>query len=174
MPFLYSNVYDKIREVLQRENAHYEDVNLDDELNEYVLDTADHYDIRRENEQLKESCEQLVEERDKLKEKVKKATEGILKVKETMEKMNESLEKNQAEMYKEIEKFHSESVKTTMKLLSAEMTLTLLRVENEQLKKRLRATDPEWAEGAEESEKEEGGADYEPDFEWLSELERNR
>lgn len=116
----------------------------------------------------------LVNENLKLKEKVKKCAEGVLKIKGTTERMMEAMTKGHMELMKEVEGFHEKAKETALKLVSAEMTLALLRVENKELKKRLRATDPEWAEGMEESEKEEGGEDYEPDFEWLSELARNR
>lgn len=109
----------------------------------------------------------LLEEKEKLEEKVRKCAEGILKIKETMEKMMEATTKSQAEMVGVVEQLHSEAMRASMKLVSAEMSLALLQVENKELRRRLRATEPE-------GEVEEGGEDYEPDFEWLSELERNR
>lgn len=133
----------------------------------------DYPDLVREYDNALILAKEMEEDRDAQKEKVKKGVECILKVKESMESMMMNMMKGQMELMKDVEEFHEKAKETALKLLQAEMTLTLLRVENSELKKRLRATDPEWAEGAEE-EAEEGGEDYEPDYEWLSELERNR
>ena len=111
---------------------------------------------------------ELVKENEELRGKVKKCAEGVVTIKETMEKIMEATMKSQAETVAEVEKFHTAATKTAMKLLSAEMSVVLLRVENKELRRRLRATEPE-GEVA-----EEGGEEYEPDYEWLSELERNR